>query len=207
MGYSTEWYDKYRLHLEEPRVRDRHDRMFEFFNNFYKFGGRNQFPRRNVVDFGCATQEYYKYGQRQSYFGIDLNDVENNDLTYVADYTKVKLTEICPFKPNTFVSIFSTEIIMPATEKYDFYERLFTENDSLEVGMVAGFYYHDYRNSAFVREDSVNYNDTVYQTTENQLHFQSKLFAEYRTYVHAPSELFGENITEVWKIFKRINYA
>lgn len=92
-------------------------------------------------------------------------------------------------------------------DKYKFYDRLFTENHSLEVGIVAGFYYHDYINSAFVRENSVNFNDIVYQTTENQLHFQSKLFSEYRTYVHAPSELFGENITECWKYFRRINHA
>lgn len=199
MSYSVEWYDNYRKQLLEPSVRRTHDKMFRLFGNF-----ENEFYQpRDIIDLGCATQEFYQYDvHHNKYFGIDLNHIERERNAILGDYTKVNLTDICSFIPNTFVSIFSTEIIMSAADKYKFYERIFKENASIEFGLVSGFYYKGKEQDETLIETSGGYNDIVYQTVEDQMYYQSEVFEEWRTYIDVPSEMFG-NLVEVWKILSR----
>lgn len=205
MGYSNEWYDKYREHLREENVRRRHDEMFDFFE---RFSNCDFYEPRKVIDLGCATMEYYKYTNCCNYFGIDKEYVENEFASGEADiciamkgdYTKLDLSAISPFTPNSFISLFSTEIFMGPAEKYWFYEKIFWENPSIQTGMVAGYYYkgsEDY--STYVEDDGF----VLMQTTEDQKYYKSSLFQEYRTYIDMPSKMFGPNGVECWKFFRK----
>ena len=90
---------------------------------------------------------------------------------------------------------------MRPVKKYEFYEKIFN-NTSIQYGLVAGFFYLDQRDLLYCKEEGF---EKVYMTTERQLDYYSDTFEEWRQYIHVPSEMFGPNLMEVWKFFKRKN--
>lgn len=191
--YDKKFYEKYEQYLKEPAVRKFHDKMFYVSN-------RSQSNYPNVVDLGSGTGEYYRYYYQHtvgSYFPIDFNNP--NDLPHFieGDYLTLKLPE----KSTAFVSLFSAECCMPCPEKYYFYEELFRENPQIKSGTVAGFYYKSKKNDPVVKEIC----GESYQTIEDQRHWMSGLFTEMRIYASVPSNLFGDDVVEVWKFFERIS--
>jgi hypothetical protein len=223
-NYSSDWYDRYRAYLEEPLVRERHDEMFRLFAGFFEFQLRalpyerkeaQVYDRRDmrVIDLGCATQEFRRNCRWvDEYFGIDKLYIQEeyytryygeaaDKIATLGDYLKLNLTKACPFKPNAFVSLFSTEIIMSAPDKYKFYKRVFTENPSIEVGLVAGFYYKGFEDCSTYEED----HGIIYQTIENQIDYTCNTFDELRMYTDIPPGMFKDEFIECWKFFRRRN--
>lgn len=195
MNKIKNYYDQYKEYLREDNVRQAHNNIFAYFERFID----TCFPY--VVDLGCGTQEFYEYGCfRGEYFGIDKDYIEDNSNAVIGDYLEKKISDYCPFQPDAFISLFSSELYLPAHERYDFYERIFRENPTIEVGLTAGCYYKGYEDSAYYIE---NNNSIIHQTIEDQKYFRRNLFDEWRTHIDVPSKMFGQDVVEVWKIFLR----
>ena len=104
------------------------------------------------------------------------------------------------FTLNAFLSLFSTECFLTAQEKYDFYNTLFLTYPGLTHGLVAGFFYESKRDEETVKEAG---EIRSLQTIEDPSLFISDLFMELRIHLHTPSQMFGRDVVEVWKIFVR----
>lgn len=209
--YDHRWYERYRNYLKEKYVRKAHNEMFDMLHTLSISFKECDYGRINVIDLGCATQEFYNYYKPYNYFGIDSKYIdkefdngyygESSDrIGMIGNYTELDLSEVCPFIPTVFVSLFSTEIFMGPDTKYQFYERIFRENPSIEIGMVAGVYYRGKEGCYTVNE---NDEFIIWQTIEDQKNFRSRKFDEFRTYIDVPSETFGPYVVEVWKWFIR----
>ena len=194
MSYNQEFFDEYKVYLQEPQVRKAHDTMFRIFGDTFP---KWKYPF-NVIDFGCGQCcEYASYGQPSGYAGIDMDPPPG---VFKGDYTKLTGQEINRFgNPRAFVSLFSTECCLHPVDKYAFYRRVFRETE-IEMALVAGFYY---RNK--VKEEKVEETGGIvsYQTVEAQQDYICPEFIEYRTYINVPSKMFGSDVVEVWKTLIR----
>jgi hypothetical protein len=197
MGYDDDFYKAYMDYLSEATVRQAHDWIFALSLTDPNF--------QNVVDFGCGKfNEFLRYARPKSYVGIDLNvsQEENSGRLIQADYRKIdNLTSlISPDTPLAFVSLFSTEITAPTEENYELYERIFTELPTIQSGLVSGFYYAGKTGQNPIKEAG----DIVsYQTLERIEDVASDRFTERRIILPVPSQMFGEDVFEVWKFFAR----
>lgn len=197
MSYDQDFFQRYENYLQEKWVRETHDIMFRTF--------RKLFPVQNVIEFGCGQCcEFRRFGKTDSWFGFDL-EPPKDAVTYACDYTKLTkldILKLVPFSADGFVSIFSTECCLSRTEKYAFYRRLFREHD-FKAGLVSGFYYENK-----VKEEQVGETGGIssYQTVEDQRDFMCDEFIEWRLCVRMPSEMFGDDVVEVWKILINPKY-
>lgn len=195
MPYDANFYRMYRKYLEEPMVRQNHDRIFGLFASFLL----PESPQ--VIDFGCGLGEYAIYDSRHSaYIGIDHNR-ENHNTSFIfiqADYLSLAFSS--PLPPNAFVSLFSIENCHPLAVKYDFYERVFAAFPTIRCGLTGGFFYESRRDQETVTE---NGELVSYQTIEDASRHISSHFVELRTHLYTPSEMFGRDVVEVWKFLVR----
>ncbi|MDE1855161.1 MAG: class I SAM-dependent methyltransferase [Candidatus Micrarchaeota archaeon] len=195
VSYSSDFYRMYADYLREGLVRKNHDNIFAGFGRF------TQQEPLYVVDLGCGLGEYELHGHYAGYTGIDLNNATSRKRNFVqADYTKLDFFERLPFKPNAFVSLFSTELMLNAKDKYAFYERIFTDVASIQYGLVSGFIYENRADLEKVVEPG---GVVSYQSIENPARHTSGAFAEARIYKRTPSKMFGGDVVEVWKMLGR----
>jgi hypothetical protein len=208
MVYIQDFYPRYEEYLKEKIVRHRHQFAFHQFASFTT-SWLPAFQHKSYVDFGCGTCEFNKYylhngndeyPTNDKYAGIDLNDIKGN---LVGDYLKMSGEEIVGkigFKPTIFISLFSSEIMQSAEDKYNFYSRIFREIPSICSGMVSGFYYKSKANELRVEE---NGNLLSWQSIEHPRDWMQKEFFETTMYFDVPSKMWGEDVIEVWKFFGR----
>ena len=199
--YAPDFYTLYANYLLEPRVRAQHDKVFAM--------ARLEPAFDKVADLGCGrSQEFFHYAKPSQYVGIDLNielkAPENKDVgphLILGNYRDLDLLipVLKTHRPTAAVSLFSAEIIRPASENYSFYEEIFRRSD-IQAMLVAGFYYFDRKGINPVQESG---GVTSYQTLEAPEHFVSRQFSETRITLPVPSNLFGETVYEVWKILNR----
>ncbi len=192
---EKDFYERYRLYLNEEAVRRSHDFAFAIF-------ARILLPLKpNVMDLGCGTSEYYKYRRYpMCYAGIDKVNSGFASNLIVADYMALDFGELLPFAPDAFVSLFSIEACYPADVKYAFYEELFAKFRSLNYGLVSGFFYESKKGLETVTETG---GLTSFQTIEEPQSHISGVFRELRLHLKTPSEMFGADVVEVWKFFVR----
>lgn len=204
-NYTKHFYDRYRGHLTEPHVRYTHDAMFKILDSLHPALGHMK-----VIDFGCGTGEFDKYHKEHSFYtGIDSSPDAGSDLRIwsggsgliTADFLEDGWQKQIDFNPTVFVGLFSTEIVMPPEQRYKFYKKVFLDFPSIKLGMVSGFYYDSKKHDSVIEEKSDAGIFTVYQTVESQGAFQNNIFDELRCYRNVPSELWGEDLVEVWKFF------
>jgi hypothetical protein len=199
MGYDPDFYKTYRAYLEEKIVRENHDNVFRHFSGF-------TWPKAlDVIDLGCGLREYAAYGDLRSYVGVDLNDAgwlkyRSGAQFRNADYRDVPSLKRMPGAPNAFISLFSTECCMSANDKYAFYESIFVTIPSVRYGLVGGFFYESRRDHETVGETG---GIVSYQSIEDPSRYISPIFSEFRAHMYTPSEMFGDDVVEVWKIFCR----
>lgn len=204
MVYIDNFYPRYEEYLKELTVRKVHDYIFCKFNDFVNYHIPAFFDK-SYLDFGCGTSEFKKYNLNKNikYVGIDLNKISDN---IVGDYTKMSSNEIVEkigFSPTVFISLFSSELIMPVKEKYEFYSNVFNNFTSIQCGLVSGFYYSNRKNDERVKE---NENLLSYQTIEHPRDWIQNNFFETTMYFKVPSEMWGQDVVEVWKFFARKSY-
>ncbi len=195
MPYDEIFYQRYREYLKEGVVRKNHDRMFELLPLL-------ALPNElRVIDLGCGTGEYITYDQRHAlYAGVDLNNTGNVAPFIQRDYCALDFAPLVPFTPNAFVSLFSIECSYPPEAKYGLYSRIFSAFPHLRCGLSAGFYYESRRDQPTVTEAG---EIESYQTIEKSPVDDSYLFRESRILLRTPSEMFGQDVVEVWKFFVR----
>lgn len=209
MAYDNDFYRAYETYLGELRVRKCHDIMFSMFQN--EVGKYN-----NVVDIGCGVfNEFNTFYRPKHYTGIDLNadikdrtkDRNNNALFIQGNYRDRAFldaalhTDKLVGDAEAFVSLFSSEITAPAYENYELYNHLFETCPNIRAGLVSGFYYSDKIDINPVTEAG---GLISYQTLDPLESFRSQRFSETRILMPVPSNMFGDNVVEVWKIFNRI---
>ncbi len=199
MGYDKVFYSQYRDYLNEPVVRQNHDRMFA---RFFRFTEPDPL---HVVDLGCGMKEYAMFGSWNTYVGLDVNDVppyKSDDAvrSVRADYSDLSFVDQLPYAPNVIVSMFSIECCLSAATKYDLYEELFARIPTLKYVLVAGFFYGSKRDQETVGETG---GIVSYQTIEDPAKFISRTFDEFRLHMLTPSKMFADDVIEVWKILSR----
>ena len=194
MGYDAEFYRMYQAYLQEAAVRANHDRVFDCFRRF------TQPTPMFVVDLGCGLGEYSLYGHYATYVGVDINNTGQVRNFVQTDYHDFGFVNLLPFVPTVFVSLFSIECCHPAEEKYALYERIFTEIPSIRHGLVGGFFYEGRRSLETVGETG---GIVSYQTIEDPSRYISPTFSEYRVHMRTPSQMFGDDVIEVWKFLSR----
>lgn len=194
MAYDNDFYKLYNEYIVEDSVRESHDRVFTILSALY---GRSLHPKARTLDLGCGCGEFRTFGiyPQDDYFGVDKEKSPAADV--VMDYTK-ELPEL-PWRPNIFVSLFSIEACLPLDERYALYEKVFETYPSVQVGLVSGFYYKSKPHKLTVIETG---GLVSYQTIEPLLNWSDKL-KETRVVLETPSNLFGEDVVEVWKFLER----
>lgn len=195
MGYDRDFYNAYRAELARPHIRHAHDRMFRIL--------RSLVSPLHVIDLGCGTCEFARYGNPDSYLGIDLNVVEDKFPVVPGDFTK-DLWLYKPKKPTVMTSLFATELVMNPLARYGFYGRCFEEFPSLQAMLVSGLYYDHRRNALEIEEvDSLGNTHRIYQATESPINYQNATFRELRCEVPVAYHMFGPGCVEVWKFLVR----
>jgi len=195
MGYNSEFYAAYTDYLEEPAVREAHDWIFRITASTVP-------ALSNVVDFGCGQfNEYYHHARPKKYLGIDVNVEplqQSKQRLVQADYRTADLKSILGRRrPTGFVSLFSCENTAPVEENYRFYKRLF-DDFGFQAGLVSGFFYSGCRDTNPIGEAG---GIQSYQMVENIEDVRCQKFVERRIILPVPSQLFGPNVYEGWKIF------
>lgn len=202
MAYDTKFFEMYAKYLREPTVRKSHDAVFRAFKAMCRT------EEKHVVDLGCGLGEYCRYGASRGWEGIDRNDM-SRDPHFLGtkgrfhrprDYMELDFVDDLAPAPGAFVSLFSIEACFPVEERYAFYERLFQAIPSLDCGLTAGFYYESKRDQPTVGETG---GIVSHQTIEPIDAWVSELFDEARVITRTPSEMFGPDVIEVWKILTR----
>lgn len=195
MPYDEQFWRLYQEYLKEPTVRKNHDHMFRMFASLLFSNS----PR--IIDLGCGLGEYARYDEyHAAYAGIDLNNTGAVPNFICQDYLKLEFSPLLPFVPDAFVSLFSAECCQPANTRYAFYEKLFVALPTLECGLVSGFFYDSRRGQETVSETG---GITSHQTVEDPSLHISAIFTELRTHLHTPSQMFGQDVIEVWKLLVR----
>ena len=195
MPYDENFYRMYREYLQEPVVRSNHDRVFSLFASLLLPDS----PR--VVDLGCGIGEYKTYDRSHAeYVGIDLNNTGSVAPFLQADYLKLNFGNLLPFSPNAFISLFSIDCCHTAEKKYDLYNRIFSVFPTVRCGLVGGFFYESRRHQETVSEAG---GVVSYQAVEDPSLYISALFTELRIHLRTPSQMFGSDVIEVWKLLVR----
>ena len=195
MPYDENFYRMYREYLQERIVRSNHDHMFSLLASLLLPDSPH------VMDLGCGIGEYTTYDRRHlAYVGIDLNNTGSVTPFVQADYLKLDFRNFLPFIPNAFISLFSIECFHTAKSKYILYNRLFSVFPAIKCGLVGGFFYESRRNQETVSEAG---EIVSYQTIEDQSLHISPLFTELRIHIRTPSQMFGNDVIEVWKLLVR----
>lgn len=194
MAYDQEFYRMYRTYLCELAVRTNHNRIFELFRKF------TQHAQLQVVDLGCGLGEYSTYGSYFDYVGVDVNNAGTVKNFLRADYHDLGFVGSLPFMPTAFVSLFSIECCHSAKDKYALYEKLFARIPSIQNALVGGFFYKSKRELETVGEAG---GIVSYQTIEDPSKHISRTFSELRIHFDTPSDMFGDDVVEVWKILGR----
>ena len=201
MPYDAKFYETYQEYLKEPTVRKNHDNVFKLFAHLMFTDAPH------VIDLGCGTGEYLTYDFcHAEYCGIDFNNASGFIHPYFiqADYKTLNFMDQVPFRPNAFISLFSTELFLSDRAKYTFYERIFRELPCIRFGMVSGFFYESKRRKKILKElEGTDKEITSRQTIEHPSRYISDYFTEMRIHMHTPSQMFGPDVVEVWKIFVR----
>jgi hypothetical protein len=190
--YDDAFYRRYQAYLEEPRVREAHGFALETFALAASPGA--------VIDVGCGrSQEYRRYGSYVIYRGIDLNHA---DPKLRVDYRDVDalMPVVKEHAPDAFVSLFSTEITAPPGENTRLYRNLF-DVDTIRYGLVAGFYYASCRGDVNPVEETGGI--VSWQTLHPIEEQWAEEYGETRITLPVPSEMFGDDVVEVWRIFHR----
>ena len=195
MPYDENFYRMYRQYLQERIVRGNHDHIFSLFASLLS----PYSPR--VMDLGCGIGEYATYDlHHTAYIGIDINNAGSVAPFIQADYLKLDFGSLLPFLPNSFISLFSIECCHAAEKKYDFYNNIFSAFPTVKYGLAGGFFYESRRNQETVSEAG---EIVSYQTIEDPSLYISDLFTELRMHLRTPSNMFGKDVIEVWKLFIR----
>lgn len=206
MSYNKEFFERYLKYLKEPVVRAAHNYMFGLFGKIVQSRG---YEELDVVDLGCGACEYFDYGVRENYVGMDIEPQKWDDCdTFAGDYKTMSgpvlydlVKKNYKFEPNAFVSLFSTEVCLSVDEKYKLYDRMFGGLvNNMNYGLVSGFYYKGKEDQEIVEETG---GLVSYQSIEDQKKYYSSLYVELRTCIEVPSKMFGEDVMEVWKILIR----
>lgn len=196
MGYDPNFYKRYAEYLKEDNVRTSHDFAF---SQFERLAGKKLW----FVDLGCGLGEYWKHGSPFAYTGVDVNDPKVGFKFIQGDYHDLRALKLELSRnriTNAFVSLFSIECFHSAPEKYAFYHRVFEVFPSIRFGLVSGFFYESKRNQETVGETG---GIVSYQTIEDQSLYVSNVFTELRMHIRTPSQMFGQDVVEVWKFFIR----
>lgn len=195
MPYDENFYRMYRQYLQEQIVRTNHDHVFSLFASLL-------LPDSPLVmDLGCGIGEYATYDTHHAaYVGVDLNNTGSVASFLQADYLKLDFVSLLPFSPNAFTSLFSIECCHAAEKRYDFYNRIFSKYPTIKCGLVGGFFYESRRDQETVSETG---EIVSYQTIENPSLYISDLFTELRIHIRTPSQMFGDDVIEVWKLLVR----
>lgn len=193
--YNALFYKSYKEYLEEPRVRERHDEVFRLIRDFYAA----DLDSLDVVDLGCGLGEFR--GIPDQYYGVDRFG-HNPGTNLVLDYRReLPSVESIGFEPTAIYSGFSIECCTSKEESHELYESIFDTYPSVQFIFSAGFYYSDKRkNEEIVREVG---GIQSFQTLDNPEDVTSDKFSEVRVSMKAPSNMFGEDVVEVWKILRR----
>ncbi len=195
MPYDENFYRMYRQYLQEEKVRTNHSHVFSLFASLLL----SDSPR--VMDLGCGIGEYSTYDPHHAtYVGIDLNNTGSVAYFLQADYLKLEFGRLLPFLPNAFTSLFSIECCHTAEKKYDLYNRIFSIFSTVRCALVGGFFYESRRNQETISEAG---EIVSYQTIEDPSIYISDLFTELRVHMRTPSQMFGNDVIEVWKLLIR----
>ncbi|MFA6604020.1 MAG: class I SAM-dependent methyltransferase [Patescibacteria group bacterium] len=196
MAYDQKFFEAYAQYLAEPTVRENHGWVFRIFD------GRCNAKQAAVVDLGCGLGEYFRHGAFREYVGVDRHDPGHPGRVISGDYADPAfLRSQLPFPPQAFVSLFSIEACLPVVERYRIYGELFRNFPELTCGLVGGFYYESRRDQETVDEAG---NIVSYQTIDRLGEHPLAGIEESRLEMHTPSLMFGPDVVEVWKIFRRI---
>lgn len=192
MTYNNDFYKRYKEYLEEPEVRKSHDMALDCFS---LIGDK---VVSSAIDFGCGTGEFRDYFvyKDMTYVGVDV--VNSPAASIVMDYTK-ELPDV-DTNPDTFVSLFSIEACLPIKDRTPLYEKIFLKYPSIKIALVSGFYYEDKQDQESVIETGEL---KSYQTITRLVDETSDIFSEARLVMRTPSDLFGENVIEVWRMLER----
>jgi SAM-dependent methyltransferase len=202
IAYDQAFYSAYLRYLAEPVVRRNHDEMFEFFRRWTGPCSLQVGPWLSVVDLGCGLGEFERHGDWRRYVGVDRNDTGKVKDFIHGDYSDLAgVKALLRWEPDAFVSLFSIEACFLPDERYTLYDRVFDAWPSIRFGMVSGFYYQNRLDEPVVSEAGGAI--VSCQTIEKQADFLSSRFFEVRTSLRTPSELFGDDVVEVWKFFAR----
>ena len=194
--YDDDFYTSYAKYLDDPKVRAVHDFALKTLCSSVDFD--------RVVDLGCGLKEFMLNRGAKEYLGIDTK-APNPELR--DDYRnphKETVRAIRQFQPRSFISLFSSEIT--AGEMFNWvglYRQMFTDFPTINFGLVSGFYYRGLSGKERVTEP----NDLVsWQTTMplGLLETDDDPFTEIsRLTLPCPSQLFGPDPIEVWRLFRR----
>lgn len=196
MGYNEYFYKKYAEYLREDSVRTSHDFAFD---QFQKLAGK----KLRIIDFGCGLGEYQQHGSFSSYVGVDVNNLSQNFKLIQENYRNldtIKTVLSSCLVPDAFVSLFSVECFNPVIERYAFYHRVFETFPHIRFGFVSGFFYKSKHDQETVGETG---GIVSYQTIEDPSLYMSDMFAEFRMHIQTPSQMFGQDVVEIWKFFIR----
>jgi hypothetical protein len=206
VAYDIEFFAQYAKYLKEPIVRHNHNQVFRWFYNMseplVRVAGTPKFFNHSVIDLGCGLNEFGQYGISSYYVGVDLapSRIDNTFMHVQADYTKDEnLWSKLPYKPNTFVSLFSAECCLNVQDRYALYRRLFA-NPDIKCGLSSGFYYKSKRHEETVGETG---GIQSFQTIDDIGSDVVLDVQEVRLIMETPSKMFGPDVVEVWKVFLR----
>ena len=202
-----EFYKLYIDYLREPVVCDAHIKIIEAMASFdpdMKFG--------DIVDLGCGkSNEFYYRSHREmsSYIGIDLNAecdgvYRAQKQTFIANYRDLDTVQNIIYKTgfydtDVFVSLFSTEITADYKTNLEFYNNIFNKFNNSSI-LVSGFYYSSKKYKNPIKE---NGGLLSFQTLEPIEAQESGWFTQIRIEIPVPSQLFGKDVVEVWKLLQR----
>lgn len=215
-GYDNSFYADYEAYLDERRVQHVHRSAME------ALGRSADFAR--TLDLGCGRHsEFLRLSSRLhhgkwSYLGVDVNAVPpagGDDDFLVGDYREGKAEYIvgdyregCGDLPVRLArergltgaaSLFSTECTAPEPVNRRLYERLLTETSIRRI-LVSGFYYAHAAGQETVQEVG---GLVSWQTVAPLEVCASPAYVERRLLLPCPSNLFGPDVVEVWRLLVR----
>lgn len=210
MAYDDNFFKMYAEYLLEPTVRANHDIVFDMFDEFVGH------PKpSHVIDLGCGLGEYARWGTYTKYCGIDnVLRISSDEASMLPgfvgsagaiqhDYLYPDALRIATLSEtvDTFVSMFSVELVVPEVERAAFYTNLFETCPTLKYGLSAGFYYASLAGQASVGETG---GIISCQTIDKPYDHPHPFFTETRIVMETPSKMFGKDVVEVYKLMRRI---
>ena len=208
MAYNSHFYRMYANYLRELAVIKAHQKAFDVFSLLMP-----AHTPTNVVDLGCGLGEYGSHGYYTNYVGLDKQPELQQEERWVklppyekflvSDYTTLDFVDqlsFVSFEPTAFISLFSIEACLPLAERYALYTKMFSTFPTIQHALVSGFYYASKAGEETVSETG---DITSYQTVESLESVKNDTFSEMRLTMHVPSEMFGPDVYEVWKILTR----